>query len=197
LFVLVFDFFSDCQEWSAVPVAGCLRRGPRGFFRSECCTGGKTMPAPCVNRSIAPTNQRQVRGRTGRKCFSSVRCDPTGNRTQPISFGEVQSTNHLADDRQQLMKAFIHSTGCLVTRRNFFWFCTEPCPAECKDACSEQDGDTPPKCNCHAECLGRCTAAHNASACVACRNFHHEGRCVPKCPETTLLVSILMAEFHV
>jgi len=44
--------------------------------------------------------------------------------------------------------------------------------------------------------LGRTWDAHNTSACVACRKYYHERRCVPKCPGQTLLVSFLVAEFH-
>jgi len=32
---------SECHEWSAAPISACLRRGPIGYFRNECCTGGK------------------------------------------------------------------------------------------------------------------------------------------------------------
>ncbi|ETE64538.1 Insulin-like growth factor 1 receptor, partial [Ophiophagus hannah] len=38
---------------------------------------------------------------------------------------------------------------------------------------------------CHPECLGSCTAPHNSSACVACRNYYHDGTCVPTCPPNT------------
>jgi len=39
----------ECHEWSAEPVSACLRCRLRGCFRSERCTGGESMAAPCVN----------------------------------------------------------------------------------------------------------------------------------------------------
>jgi len=33
---------------SAPPISTCLRRGPRDYFRSECCTGGESVAAPRV-----------------------------------------------------------------------------------------------------------------------------------------------------
>ncbi|XP_018026017.2 uncharacterized protein LOC108681492 isoform X2 [Hyalella azteca] len=36
---------------------------------------------------------------------------------------------------------------------------------------------------CHAQCLAGCTAAGDAGACVACKNFAQEGVCVPACSE--------------
>ncbi|KAL7980188.1 hypothetical protein Chor_001456 [Crotalus horridus] len=54
------------------------------------------------------------------------------------------------------------------------------CPSSCgKYACTDQN-----EC-CHPECLGSCTAPNNSSACVACRNYHHDGTCVPTCPLNT------------
>ncbi|KAG8145206.1 hypothetical protein E2320_013572 [Naja naja] len=54
------------------------------------------------------------------------------------------------------------------------------CPSSCgKHACTDQN-----EC-CHPECLGSCTAPHNSSACVACRNYYHDGTCVPTCPPNT------------
>jgi len=43
-----FELQSKCHEWSATPISAYLRRGPRGYFRSECCTGGESMAAPRV-----------------------------------------------------------------------------------------------------------------------------------------------------
>ncbi|XP_013929440.1 PREDICTED: insulin-like growth factor 1 receptor [Thamnophis sirtalis] len=58
--------------------------------------------------------------------------------------------------------------------------CQKTCPSSCgKHACTDQN-----EC-CHPECLGSCTAPHNSSACVACRNYYHDGTCVPTCPPNT------------
>ena len=52
---------------------------PRGYFRSECCTGGESLAAPRVNFILAPAHQRRARGWTGRKHrFSSLRYDAPG-----------------------------------------------------------------------------------------------------------------------
>jgi len=32
----------ECHEWSAAPISAYLRRGPRGYFGRECCTGGES-----------------------------------------------------------------------------------------------------------------------------------------------------------
>jgi len=48
-FVYTRFLLSECHEWSAVPIAACLRIGPRGCFRSECCTAGEPMAAPRMN----------------------------------------------------------------------------------------------------------------------------------------------------
>ena len=47
--------FSECHESSAAPISTRLRRGPRGYFRSQCCSGGESMTAPRVNRSFDPS----------------------------------------------------------------------------------------------------------------------------------------------
>jgi len=54
-----------------------LSRGPRGCFRSECCTGGESVVvAPPVNRSLALTHESRAPGWTGRKYrFSDLRYD--------------------------------------------------------------------------------------------------------------------------
>ncbi|KAK1805882.1 hypothetical protein P4O66_012924 [Electrophorus voltai] len=51
------------------------------------------------------------------------------------------------------------------------------CPAACKHrAC------TPSNRCCHDQCLGGCSEAGNASACLACRHLLHGGTCVERCP---------------
>jgi len=40
--------------WSAAPVSAYLRRGPSGYFRSECCAGDETMAAQRVKHSLHP-----------------------------------------------------------------------------------------------------------------------------------------------
>ncbi|XP_043934319.1 insulin-like growth factor 1 receptor [Protopterus annectens] len=58
--------------------------------------------------------------------------------------------------------------------------CQKVCPNECgKRACTDKK-----EC-CHPECLGSCTMPDNDTACVACRHYFHEGRCVPTCPSNT------------
>jgi len=42
-------------------------RGPRGYFRSEPCTGGESMSAPRVSCFLAHTTQRRAQGWTGGK----------------------------------------------------------------------------------------------------------------------------------
>ncbi|XP_069173650.1 insulin-like growth factor 1 receptor isoform X2 [Procambarus clarkii] len=38
---------------------------------------------------------------------------------------------------------------------------------------------------CHQECVGGCHAPHNASSCVACRNYLHHHTCVQHCPPSS------------
>jgi len=38
------------HQWLAAPISACLRPG---YFGSECCTGGKAMPAPHMNCFLA------------------------------------------------------------------------------------------------------------------------------------------------
>uniref|UniRef100_A0A4W4FJ81 Tyrosine-protein kinase receptor n=1 Tax=Electrophorus electricus TaxID=8005 RepID=A0A4W4FJ81_ELEEL len=55
--------------------------------------------------------------------------------------------------------------------------CQKICPAACKHrAC------TPSNRCCHDQCLGGCSEAGNASACLACRHLLHGGTCVERCP---------------
>jgi len=57
-------------------------------FGSECCPGSESMAASRVNRFYALIYQHPSRDLTGRKYRLSSRWyDPTGNRTQPTSFG--------------------------------------------------------------------------------------------------------------
>ena len=79
-------YSSKCHEWSAAPISTCLRRGPRGCFRSDCWACGESMSAPRVNRFLythPPTqNTRLDRPQV-----------PTGNRTMSPSFGDLSLTN--------------------------------------------------------------------------------------------------------
>nr|BAB44154.1 insulin-like growth factor I receptor [Cynops pyrrhogaster] len=60
--------------------------------------------------------------------------------------------------------------------------CQKVCPPECgKGACTDQ------KQCCHAECLGSCSMPDNDTACVACRHFFYEGRCLATCPPHTYM----------
>jgi len=45
-----------------------LRSGSRGYFHSECCTGGESMPTTCVNPFLALT-QHRARGWIGKYLF--------------------------------------------------------------------------------------------------------------------------------
>ncbi|XP_054858143.1 insulin-like growth factor 1 receptor [Eublepharis macularius] len=68
-----------------------------------------------------------------------------------------------------------HSPRCWTSNH-----CQKICPSSCgKNACTEQN-----EC-CHPECLGSCTAPNNNTVCVACRNYYHDGACVPTCPPNT------------
>jgi len=77
---------SKRHKWSAAPISACLRRGPRGCFCSECCTGSESVAAPRLNCSLPPTHQHRARVWRGRKCcFSSLRYDPSPDReSNPI-----------------------------------------------------------------------------------------------------------------
>jgi len=55
LYPLLYSF-AECHGGSAAPISTYLRRGPRGCFRSECCTGGESMTAPRVNCFLAPSH---------------------------------------------------------------------------------------------------------------------------------------------
>jgi len=60
-FSFVYTYFrtlSECHKWFAAPISSCSRSGPRGCFRSECCTGGESIAAPRMNRFIAPIHQQ-------------------------------------------------------------------------------------------------------------------------------------------
>jgi len=37
------SFRKECHEWPAVFISACLRRGPHGYFRSECLIDGELM----------------------------------------------------------------------------------------------------------------------------------------------------------
>jgi len=91
-------------------------RGPRGCFRSECRTGGKSVAAPRVNCSLSPTHQRRARGWTGHKCrFSSLRYCTTGNRTLSTTFGGASKAACVSSFR----RAFL--APLLPTAKNKHW----------------------------------------------------------------------------
>ena len=84
--------FRECHEWYTAPSSTCLRSGPWGYFRSECCTwwiNGRTTRErfPCTVPSTPSTrlDKQQVP-------FTGLRWYPTGNRIQPTRFGRVFST---------------------------------------------------------------------------------------------------------
>jgi len=62
------------REVCGLPISAFFHRGPRGYFRSECCTGGESMAVPRENCSLTPIHQRRARGRTGRKYHFSSKC---------------------------------------------------------------------------------------------------------------------------
>ena len=43
-------FLSECQEWSTAPISAFMRRGPRGCFCNEFCTGEEGGGAIAVPR---------------------------------------------------------------------------------------------------------------------------------------------------
>uniref|UniRef100_A0A673C765 Tyrosine-protein kinase receptor n=1 Tax=Sphaeramia orbicularis TaxID=375764 RepID=A0A673C765_9TELE len=59
--------------------------------------------------------------------------------------------------------------------------CQKVCPKHCKYACTDKG-----EC-CHSQCLGSCTEPDNDMACAVCLHYHHEGRCVQKCPPDTYI----------
>uniref|UniRef100_A0A8C3JDZ2 receptor protein-tyrosine kinase n=1 Tax=Calidris pygmaea TaxID=425635 RepID=A0A8C3JDZ2_9CHAR len=58
-------------------------------------------------------------------------------------------------------------------------YCQKVCPCGAGSAC------TPGGECCHPECLGGCGRPRDSRACVACRHFHFNGRCLPSCPPGT------------
>ncbi|KAG8147028.1 hypothetical protein E2320_014101 [Naja naja] len=58
--------------------------------------------------------------------------------------------------------------------------CQKVCPCKVGGAaCTSKD-----EC-CHPECLGGCSRPGDPQACVACRHFYFNGRCLSSCPELT------------
>jgi len=47
--IFVFVLPLEYHEWSAAPTSACSRKMPRGYCRSEYCTGGESMATPRVN----------------------------------------------------------------------------------------------------------------------------------------------------
>jgi len=43
----------ECHECPAAAISVCLRCGQRGYFRSECCTGGEIIHKPKIIYSSA------------------------------------------------------------------------------------------------------------------------------------------------
>ncbi|XP_019374675.1 PREDICTED: insulin receptor-related protein isoform X1 [Gavialis gangeticus] len=54
-------------------------------------------------------------------------------------------------------------------------YCQRVCPCGAGGACTVTG-----EC-CHEECLGGCSRARDSGACVACRHFRFQGRCLPAC----------------
>ena len=72
LYSLLYSFRSVTWGLRA-PTSACSRRGPRGFFHSECCSGGKLMTAPRVNRLLASTNAEHEAGQVASTVFHVFR----------------------------------------------------------------------------------------------------------------------------
>jgi len=89
----VYELLSGCHAWSASPLVCTV--GHAAF--SAAFSAWPTLVAsqwPRVNCFLAPTHQRRLRGWTSRKNhFSSLRYDPSGNRTLHSTFGGTCSTN--------------------------------------------------------------------------------------------------------
>jgi len=86
-----------------------LRRGPRYFFHTECCTGGDSMGAPRVSRFLAPTHPRRARGWTEPNYrFSSLPYNLTANRIQATRFRGACSINYITYETKvaQLFRCF-------------------------------------------------------------------------------------------
>jgi len=80
---------SECHKWSAVAVSACLRRGPRGSFRSECCTvASQWQHCAWTVAWQPPTNVDHETTSTIFQVFGMTR-----NRTQSTSFGAACSIN--------------------------------------------------------------------------------------------------------
>ncbi|XP_072840343.1 insulin receptor-related protein isoform X3 [Pogona vitticeps] len=60
--------------------------------------------------------------------------------------------------------------------------CQRVCP--CKAGGGACSSSSSPEC-CHPECLGGCSRPRDRHACVACRHFDFNGRCLSSCPERT------------
>jgi len=72
---------SECHVLSAAPVSSCSRRGPRSYFRSECCTGGKSVAAPQESNPVCQHWWR-VLNQLGR--FVGSLCTIYGKRYQAL-----------------------------------------------------------------------------------------------------------------
>jgi len=60
-FVSVLFYSFVYSLWSVTsglpgPISACLRRGPRGCFRNECCIAGESTTAPRLDRFLAPSS---------------------------------------------------------------------------------------------------------------------------------------------
>jgi len=55
-----------CTTFKVSHIFACMHCGPRGYFRSECWTGGESMAGPPVNCLLVLSEQHRARGWTGR-----------------------------------------------------------------------------------------------------------------------------------
>jgi len=52
--------YLECNEWFAASISTYLRRGPRGCFRSECCTWSKPVLTTVTLSDCKETRSRQA-----------------------------------------------------------------------------------------------------------------------------------------
>ena len=125
---LVSVLLSECDEWSAAPISAYLRRGPRGYFRSECCTSGESVTAPRVNRSVHSTlNTEHEAGQATSTVFmSSVWPDRGSNQAYQLWCRIARRRDEqLKLIGRFLQRQIIKDWSVALLKWNVSWFLTQ------------------------------------------------------------------------
>jgi len=77
MYIRFLSSFPEYHEWSAALISTYLRRGPHGYFRSECCTGNKSQHRAWSFHLHPPINAQHEAGQAASTVY-----DQTGKRTQ-------------------------------------------------------------------------------------------------------------------